>query len=365
MTQAIAGPDRAASTARLEFGSAFTDHMVMSTWQADQGWQRLRLQPRGLLSVDPACVGLHYGQAVFEGLKAHRLDDGTVAAFRPAQHAHRMRISARRLSIPPLSAADFLQAVDLLVEADGPQLPADPTLSMYLRPLLVATEANLALRPAREYTFVLQAFLTGGFFADQPDPVSVWISHDHVRAIPGGTGDVKYAGNYAPTYLAQAVAVEHGCQQVVWLDAVHRRWVEEMGGMNLFFVRGRGGDAEVLTPPLTGGLLPGVTRDTLLTLAARMGLNPREEPISVDEWRSGCAEGRITEAFACGTGAGVTPVGVVKDGHSGWTIGDGRAGPVTLALRNALLARQYGRLPDPDGWLRRAAAPASAGDERA
>ncbi|MFD0443265.1 branched-chain amino acid aminotransferase [Streptomyces indonesiensis] len=340
-----------------EFGASFTAHMVTASWTADGGWSPLVLQPHGPLPMSPAMVGLHYGQVVFEGLKAHRRTDGTVSVFRPDRHAARLAESARRLAIPPLPERLFLDAVDLLVAADQDELqhvgPNAPALSLYLRPLLYASEAHLGLRPAREYAFLLIAFVTGGFFADGPEPVPVWVSTRHHRAAPGGTGAVKFAGNYAPTYLAQEEAARAGCRQVVWLDAAERRWVEELGGMNLFFVRGRGAGAQVVTPPLGGTLLPGVTRDSLLHLATRLGYETREERVAVDQWRAECAAGTITETFASGTAAAVTPVGSVRHGDAEWRIGDGGASPVTLALHNALTGVQTGRSPAPDGWLRK------------
>lgn len=340
------------SPKRPQFGESFTAHMVTSVWTAHEGWSPLRLEPHAALSLSPAAVGLHYGQAVFEGLKAHRGADGTVGVFRPEDHAARMADSARRLSMPPVPGDMFLRAVDLLVAADQDALPSDPGLSLYLRPLLFASEANLALRPAREYTFVLIAFVTGGFFADGPEPVPVWVSSCYTRATPGGTGGVKFAGNYAPTYLAQEEALRAGCRQVVWLDSQERRWVEELGGMNLFFVRGSGSGTHVVTPPLGGTLLPGVTRDSLLRLAARLGYEPREERIAVDQWRDECAAGTITETFASGTAAVVTPVGTVRYGEEEWKVGTGGPGPVTLALRDALIDAQTGRSESPEGWVR-------------
>lgn len=341
-------------TPRHGFGERFTDHMVMLEWTADHGWEgRPRLLPYGDLAFSPAMAGLHYGQVVFEGLKAHRRGDGTLATFRPDAHARRFRQSARRLAMPELPDELFLEAVDAFVGRDGDLLPdGDPTLSLYLRPVLFASEPCLALRPAREYTFLLMGFVTGGFFSDRPDPVSVLITRDFSRAAPGGTGQAKCAGNYAGAFLAQQAAVEAGCQQVVWLDPVERRWIEEMGGMNLFFVRGTGPAAEVVTPQLTGTLLPGVTRDTLLTLAAQRGHTVREERISVDQWRSQSESGVITETFACGTAALVTPVGEVHDGDDRWLIGCGKPGQVTMELRDALSDLHRGRAVDPHGWLR-------------
>jgi len=335
----------------IPFGTAFTDHMVTIRWTAGDGWHPPRLSPYATLSLDPASVGLHYGQIVFEGLKAYRRTDGSIAIFRPIDHARRFQSSARRLAMPELPEQMFVKAVADLVREDGRHLPDDHNLSLYLRPVLFASEPCLALRPAREYLFLLVAFVTGGYFADQPDPVSVWISRAYSRAAPGGTGRVKYAGNYAASYLAQLEATGAGCHQVVWLDPVERRWVEEMGGMNLFFVRGRGAGAEVVTPELTDTLLPGITRDSLLALAAQAGYRSAQERVSVEQWRFECGTGVITETFACGTAALVTPVGSVRDGAAGWQVGDGAPGPVTLALRDALTAVHRDRTADQFGWM--------------
>lgn len=346
-----ASPLHTDTAAQPVFGEAFTAHMVTALWNEEEGWHPPVLSPRRPLLIDPAMVGLHYGQAVFEGLKAHRQVDGTIALFRPDAHARRMRASARRLAMPEPPEELFLQAAMELVQRDRDWLPKDPSLSLYLRPLLVATEPCLSFRPSRSYLFLLLAFVTGGFFADQLDPIAVQTADGYTRAVPGGTGAAKYSGNYAPTYLAQASAAEAGCQQVVWLDAVERKWVEEMSAMNLFFVRSSGDEQAITTPPLTGTLLAGITRDSLLTLAPTLGYQARQEPISVDEWRDGCLGGTLTETFACGTAAIVTPVGEVRAGAHAWKIGNGVAGPVTLALRTALRDIQRGTAPDRFGWM--------------
>lgn len=333
------------------YGNSFTAHMVTAAWKEGTGWERPRLRPFEEIPMHPAMVGLHYGQVVFEGLKAHRRADGSLAVFRPEENARRFQHSARRLAMPELPEDLFLRAVDDLVSADGGLLPDAGPYSLYLRPVMFASEADLMLRPAREYLFLLIAFVTGGFFGDT-DSISVWVSHEHSRAAPNGTGDIKCAGNYAPTYLAQQRALDHGCQQVVWLDAVERRWVEEAGAMSLFFVRRGRERVEVVTPELTGTLLPSVTRKTLLELAERLGHTPVEERVSLDQWRAECAAGLMTEAFACGTAAVVTPVTRICDEGGDWTVGEGRPGPVTLALRDALLDVQKGRSADPRGWMR-------------
>ncbi|MFL6124046.1 branched-chain amino acid aminotransferase [Actinophytocola sp.] len=328
-------------------GDAFTTHMVTMSWTEDDGWHGLRLRPLANLAIHPATLGLHYGQVIFEGMKAYRRADGAMALFRPALNARRFQRSARRLAMPELPEEDYLRALESLVAADHHALSDDPTHSLYLRPLMYGSEANLMLRPSRTYEFLVLAFVAGGFFGDTLRPVSVYVSHEHSRAMPGGTGNVKCAANYGPSFTAQRTAAAAGCEQVVWLDSAEHRWVEEMGGMNIFFVRGD----TLVTPPLTGTVLPGVTRDSLLALGPRLGYRVSEERVSVDRWRAECAAGTITEAFACGTAAVVTPIGRVVDTGGDWRIADGAMGPVTARLRTALTDIQQGRAADPDGWV--------------
>ncbi len=345
---------RAAALANPGHGETFTDHMFSLLWTPAEGWHQPELGPVENLSLHPATIGLHYGQVAFEGLKAHRQANGDVSVFRPRDHARRFQRSTRRLAMPELPEESFIQAVEEVIGADQGWLSDNPTHSLYIRPFMFATDVSLMLRPSQDYRFLLMAFLAGGFFGDEVESVSVLISRDYSRAMDGGTGDVKIAGNYAPSFLAQRQAQEAGCAQVVWLDAAERRWVEEMGGMNLFFVRGSGPGAQVVTPELTGTLLPGVTRDTLLTLASRLGYTPSQERISVEQWKAECEQGLITEVFACGTAAVVTPVRKVCDPVAGdWTIGDGGSGPVTAQIRRALVDLHHGLIPDTDGWLHR------------
>jgi branched-chain amino acid aminotransferase len=340
-----------ADGSKVEFGRAFTSSMADASWTQDQGWSELSFSVRRPLLVDPGMVGLHYGQVVFEGLKAHRLPDGRLALFRADAYARRMRRSAERLAMPPPPADLFVEAVAGLVQRDGHWLPDDPSAALYLRPVLIATEPSLALRSSPSYLFLVIAFATGGFFSDTPDPITVKAEYDFVRAAPGGTGAAKYAGNYAPTYLAQSAAARAGAQQVVWLDAIERRYVEELGGMNIFFVHRSERGTVVSTPPLSDSILPGVTRDSLIALARDLGHQVNEEPMTIDRWRDDARSGRITEAFACGTAATVTPIGVVQSSTGSWTIGSGAAGPVTLQLRNELRNAWYGLCAQRSDWL--------------
>jgi branched-chain amino acid aminotransferase len=333
------------------FGRIFTEHMVRIRWTVAEGWRDAELVPYSPLTLDPGTSVLHYAQAVFEGLKAYRQAGGGVAAFRAGAHAARFRNSARRLALPELPEEAFLDAIEVLLEADHEWVPSAPDHSLYLRPMMFASEVTLSVHPATEVTFLLIASPSGSYFPRGVKPVTVWLSEDFSRAAPGGTGAAKTGGNYAGGLLAQAQAAEHGCDQVVWLDSHEHRWVEEMGGMNLCFVFGTGPSARVMTPALTGTLLPGITRDSLLVLGRDLGYVTEEGRISVDEWRTGCEDGRLTEVFACGTAAVITPVGAVKSAHGSWTVGDGGPGEVSMRLRQALVEVQRGAAPDPHEWL--------------
>jgi branched-chain amino acid aminotransferase len=353
--QPLSEQERDAALADPGFGRYFTDHMVTIRWTEGRGWHDARLTPYAPFQLDPATMALHYGQEIFEGLKAYRQADGSVAVFRPEANAHRFQRSARRLAMPELPAETFVEAIDVLLGQDQAWVPNQGEQSLYLRPFMFATEVGLGInRPANEYLFMLIASPAGAYFPQGVKPVSVWLSQEYVRAAPGGTGEAKCAGNYAASFVAQAEATRHGCDQVVWLDAAERRWIEEMGGMNLYFVRGTGDAARIVTPELTGALLPGITRDSLLTIAADLGYATQEARISVDEWQRGNADGDISEVFACGTAAVITPVGSVKSADASWTVGDGRPGEVTMRLREILLGIQTGRLEDRHGWMHRA-----------
>jgi branched-chain amino acid aminotransferase len=348
--------EREAILANPGFGRHFTDHMVTIKWTEGRGWYDAQLVPYAPLSLDPANMTLHYAQTIFEGLKAYRQPDGSVATFRPEENAKRFQASARRLAMPELPVETFIEAVDALVAQDEAWVPCKDEQSLYLRPFMFATEVGLGVKPANEYLFVIIASPAGAYFPGGIKPVSVWLSEEYVRAAPGGTGAAKTGGNYAASLVAQAQATEFGCDQVVWLDAIERRWIEEMGGMNLYFVYGRDTNKPlIVTPELSGSLLPGITRASLLQLAADHGYEVAEGRIGVDDWRQGDADGSLTEVFACGTAAVITPVGSVKSARANWTVGDGKPGKVTLTLRKALLDIQTGAAPDTYGWMHKSA----------
>ena len=345
---------RAAILAAPGFGKYHTDHMVSIGYTAECGWHDARVIPYGPIELDPSAIVLHYAQEIFEGLKAYRWADDSVVSFRPEANAARMRASARRLAIPELPDAAFLESLRQLIAVDNAWVPAaGGEESLYLRPFVIATEPGLGVRPAREYRYLVIASPAGAYFTGGVKPVSVWLSTEYVRACPGGTGAAKFGGNYAASLVAQSEAGANGCDQVVWLDATERRYVEEMGGMNLFFVFGSGGSARLVTPELSGSLLPGITRDSLLQLSADAGFAVEERKIDIDEWQKQAATGEITEVFACGTAAVITPVSHVKHRDGEFVIGDGRPGEVTMALRDTLTGIQRGTFADTHGWMAR------------
>ncbi|MDR3508510.1 MAG: branched-chain amino acid aminotransferase [Caulobacteraceae bacterium] len=345
----VSAEDRAARLVDPGFGRVFTDHMVTIRYTEGRGWHDAKVEPRAPLSLDPASAVLHYAQEIFEGLKAYRTDDGGVCLFRPEANAARFRLSARRMGMPELPDELFVGALEELVRIDRDWIPGGDG-SLYLRPFMFANEVFLGVKPSSEYLFITIASSVGQYFKNKAEAVSVWVSQDYTRAAPGGTGAAKCGGNYAASLLAQAEAIAHGCDQVVFLDAVERRWVEELGGMNVFFVFD---DGSLTTPPLGGTILPGITRDSIIRLAQDAGLEVRERPYSLDDWRADAASGHLREAFACGTAAAVTPIGTIKSGQGDFTIGNGGSGSVTQGLRTALVDIQRGRAPDRYNWVRR------------
>ncbi|OEZ82312.1 branched-chain-amino-acid aminotransferase [Janthinobacterium sp. HH107] len=346
----LSDAERAARMVNPAFGRIFTDHMVVIPYR-DGKWQQGELKAYGPLMLDPSASSLHYGQAIFEGYKAFAQPDGSIKTFRPEQNAERFNRSAARLAMPAIPVELFLEAGDALIAQDRNWVPKNTGESLYMRPLMIATDPYLGVRPSEEYLFVLFASPAGAYFPKGVKPVTVWISEDFVRAAPGGTGEAKCAGNYAASLMAQSQAQEKGCDQVVWLDAVHREFIEEMGGMNLFFVYKDGEKVTVVTPELTGTLLPGITRRSLLEMAKDLGYATEERKLSVQQWRDDIASGRMTEVFACGTAAVITPVGVAKANGFEMTINNNENGAVTLALREALLGLQHGTAPDTHGWM--------------
>jgi branched-chain amino acid aminotransferase len=331
------------------FGKIFTDHMVTVRWTAADGWRDAQVRAREPFMLDPASAVLHYAQEIFEGMKAYRTKDGEVVLFRPEENARRFARSAERMAMPVVPEDLFLQAVEALVKADVDWIPGGEG-SLYLRPFMFASEAFLGVRPASEYIFCVIACPVGAYFKGGAKAVTVWVSDDYSRAAPGGTGAAKCGGNYAASLLAQAEAIKHGCDQVVFLDAQEHRWIEELGGMNVFFVHEGG---VLVTPPLSGTILAGITRDAILALAHGAGLTVQERQYSFDDWRADAASGKLQEVFACGTAAVVAAIGEVRHAGGAFKIGDGADGSVTRQLRDELVGIQRGARPDTRGWLRR------------
>jgi branched-chain amino acid aminotransferase len=342
--------ERAARLVDPGFGRVFTDHMVTIRYSDAKGWYDAKVGPRAPLTLDPATAVLHYAQEIFEGLKAYRLADGSMALFRPEQNARRFQRSANRLAMPELPEEMFLQACKQLVQVDKDWFPPIDGGSIYLRPFMIASEVFLGVKPSAEYLFMVIASSAGNYFKSGAPAISIWVSEQYTRAARGGTGAAKCGGNYAASLVAQSEAIRQGCDQVVFLDAAEHRWVEELGGMNLFFLFD---DGSLLTPPADGTILEGITRDSVLTLARAQGLNVREERYAMDQWRADAESGRLVEVFACGTAAVVTPVGTVKSTQGNFTIGAGGAGQMTQKIRTKLVDIQRGAAVDTHGWVQR------------
>ena len=329
------------------FGRVFSDHMVTIRYHESKGWYDARIEPRAPIAMDPASAVLHYAQEIFEGLKAYRTKDGGATMFRPIENARRFQQSAERLAMPSLPEELFLEACDLLVRTDRAWIP-DGDGSLYIRPFMFANEIFLGVKPSSDYLFIVIASSVGSYFKTDAPAVSLWVSQEFTRAAPGGTGAAKCGGNYASSLLAQAEATRHGCDQVVFLDAVEQKWVEELGGMNIFFVFD---DGSMVTPPLGGTILPGITRSSLLTLAKDKGIKVHEDRYSIDQWRTDAQSGRLREAFACGTAAVVTPIGTVRSKDGEFKIGNGGPGTRTEDLKSALVGIQRGTTADKHSWL--------------
>ncbi len=345
----LAADSRAQILGNPGFGTTFSDHMVSVLYDEAQGWHSAEVLPYGPIALDPAAAVLHYAQEIFEGLKAYRLADGGIALFRPEANAARFNASATRLAMPTLPDGLFVAAVEELVKADQNWFPTVEGGSLYLRPFMFANEAFLGVRPSKQYRFLVIASPAGNYFKSGAPAVSLWVS-DYSRAAPGGTGAAKCGGNYAASLVPTAEAFARGHDQVLFLDAVERKWIEELGGMNLFFVMA---DGSIITPPLGGTILPGITRESLIKLAREEGLTVREERYSLEQWRSDATSGALTETFACGTAAVVTPVGKVTSETDSFVIGSGGPGQLTQKLRQRLVSIQRGEAADTHGWVHR------------
>ncbi|MEU7590383.1 branched-chain amino acid aminotransferase [Micromonospora sp. NPDC049230] len=352
---AVTTTDSAAALRDPGFCRFHTDHTAVVHWSSDHGWSDHSLEPYAPITMDPGTLVLHYGQSVFEGLKAFRQPDGSAALFRPADHAHRLARSARRLAMAEMPASVFLAACADLVRADDRWLPGEPGQGLYLRPLMIATESALGLRDSRRYRCTFLAYPADPCFGRAFAPISVLTSTDTVRAVRGGVGEAKCSGNYAASLLTRKQANARGYDEVLWLDGLEFRWVEELSGMNVFFVW-RADDephgVRLTTPPCQGTIMRGVTRDCVITLADDLGIPVAEEPTPIDAVLTGARSGQLVEMFACGTAAVVVAVGRIADGDGDALIGGGQEGAVTARVRHTLMEIQHGIRPDTHGWLR-------------
>ena len=340
--------ERDAILADPGFGNYFTDHMAAIVWTKADGWQNPEILPYGPIQMDPASSALHSGQEILEGMKAYRHADGSLVAFRPEENARRLNESARRLSLPEIPVELFVEAVRELVTIDADWVPSGADQSLYLRPFMIADESFLGVRAAERARFLVIASPAGPYFTGGVKPVSIWLSETHSRAGRGGTGAAKCGGNYAASLLPQSEAAAQGCQQVLFTDSATDDTIDELGGINLFPVRA---DGTLLTPRLNGNILNGITRKSLIQLAKDRGHAVEERDITVREWRAGAADGSITEAFACGTAAVITPIRELKTADFTIDFGEAAPGAVTLALREELTGIQFGTREDPHGWI--------------
>ncbi len=341
----------------LGFGRIFTDRMFTQRYDAERGWHDATIGAYRPITLDPATTVYHNGQMIFDGTKAYRRDDGNINLFRTDLNAERFNRSAERMGMPPVDAAAHVRAIEELVRLEHRWVPSRPGTALYIRPTMIATEKTLEVRASREYLHFVILSPVAPYFADGFAPVSVQVSDDYVRAVRGGTGQAKTPGNYAGSIAATERALGEGFQQVLWLDGVERRYIDEVGAMNIAFVFGEG---HIVTPTLTGAILEGVTRNSLLTLAPDLGYTVEERRITIDEVLDGLASGTISEIFGMGTGAVIAPVGRLRYREHDLTIRDGQPGPLARHLYDELTGLQYGRRPDPYGWTRTIEVPPQA-----
>ncbi len=331
----------------LGFGTYFTDHMFVMDYAPEKGWHDPRIEPYGPMEMYPSSMVLHYGQAIFEGLKAYHTDSGGVQLFRPRDNIKRMNRSGERLCMPPLDEDFVLEAMLELLKLEKGWVPKADGTSLYIRPTIIATDPYIGLRPSFTYRFFIILSPVGAYYPEGFDPVKIWVTSKYVRAVRGGVGEAKTAGNYAASLYATKLANEDGYTQVMWLDGVDLKYVEEVGSMNIFFVIGD----ELITPELNGSILSGVTRDSVIQLARSWGIKVVERKISIDEVYAAHADGSLKEVFGSGTAAVISPVGNIKFDGREITIGDGGVGPLAARFFNDLTAIQYGKAEDPFNWI--------------
>lgn len=330
----------------LGFGQVFTDHMFIMSYQEQGGWNAGEIKKYEPFRFNPAAIVLHYAQTVFEGLKAYKSRDGRILLFRPERNARRFRGAAQRMCMPDIAEEVFLKAVQELVLLDQEWIPEAPGTSLYIRPVLLGIDARLGVQPSREYIFYIILSPVGSYYKGGFQPVSIYVEDVLVRASLGGVGNIKTGTNYAASLLAGQRAAQRGHSQVLWLDAKEHRYVEEVGSMNVFFVYGR----KLITPPLTGSILPGVTRDSVLGLVRDLGLEAEEAPLSIEQALNDIQSGQITEVFGSGTAAVLSPVGSLHYRNKDYIINNNRVGEVTQLIYDRLVGIQYGYIRDDYGW---------------
>lgn len=331
----------------LGFGQIFTDHMFIMDYVDGQGWINPRIVPYGPLSIDPSAMVFHYGQAIFEGLKAYRVADGSVNLFRPLLNFERVNISNQRMVIPPVDPEFCLYALKELIKVDRDWIPTASGTSLYIRPFIIATDPFLGVRPSHTYKFMIILSPSGAYYPQGLNPVNIYVEDEYVRAVKGGTGFAKTPGNYAASLIAQANAYAAGYVQVLWLDGVHRKYVEEVGAMNVFFVI----DGKLVTPALNGSILPGITRRTVLELAKSMGIETEERQIDIDDLFAQVKAGHVSEVFGSGTAAVISPVGELKYGDEIAIINNGKIGDLSQKFYDIITGVQFGEKPDTYGWI--------------
>ena len=331
---------------KLGFGKIFTDHMFVMNYETDKGWFDPRVVPYQSLSLDPSAMVFHYGQEMFEGLKAYRTEDGRVLMFRPNKNIERANNTNKRICIPEIPEEDFLQAMQAVVSVDKDWIPTAPGTSLYIRPFIIATDPFLGVRPSDTYLFIVILSPVGAYYASGLDPVKIWIEDEYVRAVKGGIGEAKTGGNYVASLKAQMKAHDEGYSQVLWLDGVERKYIEEVGAMNIFFkINGK-----VVTPMLNGSILPGVTRASCIELCKSWGYEVEERRISVDELVEAARTGALEECWGSGTAAVISPVGNLRFEDEVMEIGGGNIGPLSQRLYDTVTGIQTGKVEDTFGW---------------
>jgi len=331
----------------LGFGTYFSDYMFNMDYSPEKGWYNPRIEPYGPLQMDPSTMVLHYGQAIFEGLKAYRTDSGAIQLFRPRDNFKRFNRSASRLCIPEIDEGVVLEALIRLLKIEEKWVPSAPGTSLYIRPTIIATDPYIGLRSSHTYRFFIILSPVGAYYPEGFDPVKIWVTTEYVRAVRGGVGEAKTAGNYAASLYATELANKDGYTQVMWLDGVERKYIEEVGSMNIFFMIGD----EIVTPALTGSILSGITRDSVIALAESWGRTVSQRRISIAEIIEAHDQGELKEVFGSGTAAVISPVGRIKYSGREMVVGDGNVGPFAAKLFKELVDIQYGRAQDPFGWV--------------